>query len=136
MTFNGVKAFAGIGIIAFLVGGEINAGTVTSIVSLIAKPDAYVDRMVAVVGVIDTNAMRLYLSRDHFKVHDFASSISISDPDPNASMIMAIEGKSCNHKYVQIVGEFKNNDKKALDYGLVKIKRVFNLEDSVECFAQ
>lgn len=128
------------GITGFLiVAGTITvvarAGEIVSMVGLLASPHDYVGQEIVVVGVIDTNRMRIYLTRDHAKANDFASSIGISDPSQDGLLIRSVELAGCVGRYVRVLGTFRDwKSVQITDFGLTDIKGVFDTESGRTCW--
>ena len=62
-------------------------------VNLISSPDEYSGKLVRVKGYLSADSgLQLYLSEDHAKIWDHASSISVSDPTHDAYMTLNCQG--------------------------------------------
>jgi hypothetical protein len=88
---------------------------IVSMVHLLARPSDLDGKIVLVRGYLI--GMRLYLTKDHAKIADSASSIPIESPGP--------EMMKCGDAYVAVNGVFGLRD----EYGIVKTLEVARWSD-------
>jgi hypothetical protein len=69
---------------------------VASMVAVLANPNEYVNKTIAVYGYLFID--RVFLTKDHAEIGDYSSSIAIDDPDGS------IRAK-CGGQYVRIGGQ-------------------------------
>lgn len=94
-------------------GAEEPEQRIVSMVQLLARPSDLEGKIVLVRGYLEAGfGMRLYLTKDHAKIADSASSIPIESPGP--------EMMECAGAYVAVNGVFGLRD----EYGIVKTLEV------------
>jgi hypothetical protein len=126
--------------VVFLLAIEVGSATaeqptpilssrVVGLVQLIVNPSKFKDMSVSTIGFLEYHgALRLYLTKDHERIGDTASSIAILDSSPDASLTQS----RCRGEYVQLTGTLHIRD--ADPVRLRDVAQVVRVPDGIVCW--
>jgi hypothetical protein len=129
--WNIVRALIVVGVMiitAPAVSNQKNEITV-SLIQLLATPDKFDQKFVWVVGYLERGPnLNLYLTKDHARVFDHASSIGVHDTTVGGTLTLS----SCVGNFVRVRGVFGKLE--GLFPAIVDVEEVENLESHGSCW--
>lgn len=102
------------------------------LVRLLVLPDDLIGENVRVSGFLDKKVgLRLYLTQEHARMSDFASSVAVADDTEDGSLTLS----PCTDNHVDVIGVVGMRAK--LDPQIVDVQRVLtNTKDPGVCWAR
>jgi hypothetical protein len=108
---------------------EVNSSTgylPVSLIQLVAVPEQFVGKKIRVTGWFEMNS--LFVTKEHFRMRDLASAVSLFEPVATGDMTIA-----CESRYVRVSGMLVEEPS---GYLIQDISRVYDVFGQAYCWGK